>query len=59
MDKYFVIGPFEDGFFYVAYRYSFAAIAVPVIQFSNEKNALEYCANANDSHNKRQVSQGF
>lgn len=52
MHKYFVIGPFEDGMFYVAYRYSFCSVCVPVVQCTCESAAVEEC----DRLNKRDKS---
>jgi len=53
MHQYFVIGPFADGFFYAAYRYSYCPVAVPVVQFTSEKAALEYVDKKNENQGNR------
>jgi len=47
MNKYFIIGPFDDGNFYIAYRYSFCNVCVPVLQCTSEKAAQDECNRMN------------
>lgn len=47
MHNYFIIGPFEDGMFYVAYKYSFCTVCVPIVQCTSEKSAIEECNRLN------------
>ncbi|MBV8060825.1 MAG: hypothetical protein JO253_04785 [Alphaproteobacteria bacterium] len=54
--KYFVIGPFKNGLFYIAYKYQFCEVFVPIQEFSSERVAQRECAllNHEDDHSEEE-----